>query len=166
MIRAAVLASIAGIAVVGTGCAKPEAPGATLKVSYYAQDSAFASAEPLRVSVGTGEQLRRLRGLELAPYHPFLVSGEMPLDTGATLPISVVMLGANADTAAHAQLRFGPIEPATSYTLGVSAGGRNPASAPSRCGVQVAVPMQRAGGAHTGDSLFVSISGVRDGKEC
>ena len=70
---------------------------------------------------------------KLAPYHPFLVSGEMPLDTGATLPISVVMLGA---------------------------------SAPSRCGMQVAVPVQRTGGAHTGDSLLVSISAVRDGEEC
>ena len=163
MIRTAVRI---GIAVVCAGCAAPKAPGATLKVSYYAQDSAYTSAEPLRVNVGSGEQLRSLRGLELAPYHPFLVSGEMPLDSGATLPISVVMLGANADTAALAQLHFGPIEPATSYTLGVSAGGRNPASAPSRCGVQKAVPIARAGGDHTGDSLYVSISGVRDGKEC
>lgn len=163
MVRACALVSL-GVACIG--CAKPKAPGATLKVSYYAQDSAYTSAEPLRVDVGSGEQLRSLRGIELAPYHPFLVSGEMPLDTGATLPISVVILGANADTAAHAQLRFGPVEPSTSYTLGVSAGGRNPASAPSRCGVQVAVPIARAGGVPSGDSLYVSISGVRDGKEC
>ncbi|QJR37232.1 hypothetical protein [Gemmatimonas groenlandica] len=156
-----VLSTLACIA-----CAKPTTPESTLKVSYYAQDSAFASAEPLRVDVGSGEQLRSLRGIELAPYHPFLVSGVMPLDTGATLPITVVMLGANADTAAKAQLTFGPIESATSYTLGVSAGGRNPSSAPSRCGVQVAVPMTRAGGVQRGDSLFVSIAGVRDGKEC
>lgn len=148
------------------GCAKPTTPESTLKVSYYAQDSAFTSAEPLRVSVGSGEQLRSLRGIELAPYHPFLVSGVMPLDTGATLPISVVMLGANADTAAKAELTFGPVEPATSYTLGVSAGGRNPSSAPSRCGVQVAVPLMRTGDVSRGDSLFVSISGLRGGKEC
>ncbi len=148
------------------GCAEPKTPESTLKVSYYAQDTAFTSAEPLRVSVGAGEQLRSLRGIELAPYHPFLVSGVMPLDTGATLPITVVMLGANADTAAKAQLTFGPVEPATSYTLGVSAGGRNPSSAPSRCGVQVAVPLTRAGGVQQGDSLFVSISGVRGGKAC
>ncbi len=130
MIRAVVLV---GIAAGGAGCAAPKAPGAFPKVSYYAQDSAFASAEPLRVSVGTGEQRRSLRGIELAPYHPFLVSGEMPLDTGATLPISVVMLGA---------------------------------SAPSRCGIQVAAPVQRTGGAHPSDSLFVSISAVRDGEKC
>lgn len=163
MIRAV---AVAGLVVACVGCAKPSAPGATLKVSYYAQDSAFASAEPLRVSVGSGEQLRSLRGIELAPYHPFLVSGEMPLDTGATLPVSVVMLGADADTAAYAQLSFGPVEPATSYTLGISAGGRNPASTPSRCGVQIAVPLLRAGGVSRGDSLFVSISGVQGGKEC
>lgn len=148
------------------GCDEPSPRASTLKVSYYAQDSAFASAEPLRVLVGSGEQLRSLRGIELAPYHPFLVSGEMPLDSGATLPITVVMLGANADTAAKAQLTFGPVEPATSYTLGVSAGGRNPSSAPSPCGKQVAVPIQRPGSARAGDSLFVSISGVRGGKEC
>lgn len=51
MIRAVVLV---GIAAGGAGCAAPKAPGAFPKVSYYAQDSAFASAEPLRVSVDTG----------------------------------------------------------------------------------------------------------------
>jgi len=133
----------------GASCNTPSPRGATLKVSYYAQDSAFASAEPLRVSVGSGEQLRSLRGIELAPYHPFFVSGEMPLDSGATWPITVVMLGANADTAARAQLSIGPVEPAMSYTLGVIAGGRHPLRAVSRCGAQVAVPMRRAGGAPT-----------------
>ena len=72
-----------------------------------------------------------------------------------------------ADTAAQAQLTLGPVEPATSYTLGVSAGGRNPSvGTPSRCGSQMAVPMRRAGTARAGDSLFVSISGVRGGKAC
>lgn len=148
------------------GCNEPSALDSTLKVSYYAQDSAFTSAEPLRVSVGSGEQLRSLRGIELAPYHPFFVSGEMPLDSGATWPITVVMLGANADTAATAQLSVGPVEPAMSYTLGVIAGGRHPSGAASRCGAQVAVPMRRAGGALLGDSLYVSISGMRGGVEC
>ena len=150
----------------GASCNTPSPRGATLKVSYYAQDSAFASAEPLRVSVGSGTQLRSLRGIEMAPYHPFFVSGEMPLDSGATWPITVVMLGANADTAARAQLSVGPVEPAMSYTLGVIAGGRHPLRAVSRCGAQVAVPMRRAGGALLGDSLYVSISGMRDGAEC
>jgi hypothetical protein len=150
----------------GASCNTPSPRGATLKVSYYAQDSAFASVEPLRVSVGSGEQLRSLRGIELAPYHPFFVSGEMPLDSGATWPITVVMLGANADTAARAQLSVGPVEPAMSYTLGVIAGGRHPSGAASRCGAQVAVAMRRAGGALLGDSLYVSISGMRDGAEC
>ncbi len=154
------------IGAVVAACDKSNPRASTLKVSYYAQDSAFTSAEPLRVLVGSGEQLRSLRGIELAPYHPFLVSGEMPLDSGATLPIAVLMLGAGADTAANAQLTFGPVEPATSYTLGVSAGGRNPLSAPSRCGGQVAVPLRRLKGDRTGDSLFVSISGVRDGVAC
>lgn len=158
--------ALLGLAVACLACAKPTTPDSTLKVSYYAQDSSFTSAEPLRVSVGSGTQRRSLRGIELAPYHPFLVSGVMPLDTGATLPITVVMLGVNADTAAQAQLTFGPVEPGTSYTLGISAGGRNPSSAPSRCGVQVAVPLTRADGVSRGDSLFVSISGVRGGKEC
>ena len=148
------------------GCKKPNARASTLKVSYYAQDSAFASAEPLRVSVGAGEELRSLRGIEMAPYHPFFVSGEMPLDSGATWPITVVMLGANADTAATAQLSVGPVQPAMSYTLGVIAGGRHPSGAASRCGAQVAVPMRRAGGALSGDSLYVSISGMRGGVEC
>jgi len=165
MIRASAVVFFA-LALAVAGCKAPSPRASTLKVSYYAQDSVFASAEPLRVSVGAGEQLRSLRGIELAPYHPFLVSGVMPLDTGATLPITVVMLGANADTAAKAQLTLGPAEPATSYTLGVSAGGRNPSSAPSRCGVRIAVPLLRAGGVSQGDSLYVSISGVRDGKEC
>ncbi len=150
----------------GASCNTPSPRGATLKVSYYAQDSAFASVEPLRVSVGSGEQLRSLRGIELAPYHPFFVSGEMPLDSGATWPITVVMLGANADTAARAQLSVGPVEPAMSYTLGVIAGGRHPLRAVSRCGAKVAVPLGRAGGAASGDSLYVSISGMRDGAEC
>ncbi len=163
MIRALAVVSTV---VVCTACAKPSARGSTLKVSYYAQDSAFADAEPLRVAVGSGNQLRSLRGIELANYHPFLVSGEMPLDSGATLPVSVVMLGVTDDTLAQARFTFGPVEPATSYTLGVSAGGRNPASAPSRCGVQVAVPLRRAKGDRTGDSLFVSISGMRDGVDC
>ena len=135
-------------------------------MSYYAQDSAFASAEPLRVSVGSGKQLRSLRGIEMAPYHPFFVSGEMPLDSGATWPITVVMLGVNADTAAKAQLNLGPVEPAMSYTLGVIAGGRHPSSAASRCGSHVAVPLRREGGAAVSDSLYVSISGMRDGAEC
>ena len=164
MIRASAVVYFAAACV---GCKAPSPRASTLKVSYYAQDSAFASAEPLRVSVGSGEQLRSLRGIELASYHPFLVSGVMPLDSGTTLPISIVMLGANADTAAQAQLTLGPVEPATSYTLGVSAGGRNPSvSTPSRCGSQMAVPMRRAGMARAGDSLFVSISGVRGGKAC
>jgi hypothetical protein len=164
MIRASAVVYFAAACV---GCKAPSPRASTLKVSYYAQDSAFASAEPLRVSVGSGEQLRSLRGIELASYHPFLVSGVMPLDSGTTLPISIVMLGANADTAAQAQLTLGPVEPATSYTLGVSAGGRNPSvSTPSRCGSQMAVPMQRAGTARAGDSLFVSISGVLGGKAC
>ena len=150
----------------GASCNTPSPRGATLKVSYYAQDSAFASVEPLRVSVGSGTQLRSLRGIELAPYHPFFVSGEMPLDSGATWPITVVMLGANADTAATAQLSVGPVEPAVSYTLGVTAGGRHPVRAASRCGAQVAVPMRRASGALLGDSLYVSISGMRDGADC
>jgi len=150
----------------GASCNTPSPRGATLKVSYYAQDSAFASVEPLRVLVGSGAQLRSLRGIELAPYHPFFVSGEMPLDSGATWPITVVMLGANADTAARAQLSVGPVEPAMSYTLGVIAGGRHPLRAVSRCGAQVAVAMRRAGGALLGDSLYVSISGMRDGAEC
>lgn len=148
------------------GCTAPSPRGATLKVSYYAQDSAFASAEPLRVSVGAGAQLRSLRGIEMAPYHPFFVSGEMPLDSGATWPITVVVLGANTDTAAKAQLSLGPVEPAMSYTLGVIAGGRHPSGAASRCGAHVAVPLRRAGGAALGDSLYVSISGMRDGAEC
>ena len=148
------------------GCATPTTPESTLKVSYYAQDSAFASAEPLRVSVGSGKQLRSLRGIEMAPYHPFFVSGAMPLDSGATWPITVVMLGANADTTATAQLSLGPVQPAMSYTLGVIVGGRRPAGAASRCGAQVAVPMRRAGGALSGDSLYVSISGMRGGVEC
>ena len=149
------------------GCATDTRLPSTLKVSYYAQDSAFTDAEPLRVNVGSGKQLRSLRGIELAPYHPFLVSGEMQLDSGATLPISVLILGANADTAAHAQLTLGPVEPETSYTLGVIAGGRTPSvRTSSRCGSRVAVPMQRAGTAHAGDSLFVSISGVRGGVPC
>jgi hypothetical protein len=164
MIRASAVVYFAAACV---GCKAPSPRASTLKVSYYAQDSAFASAEPLRVSVGSGKQLRSLRGIELAPYHPFLVSGVMPLDSGATLPITIVMLGANADTAAQAQLTLGPVEPATSYTLGVSAGGRNPSvSTPSRCGARIAVPLQRAGTARAGDSLFVSISGVRGGKAC
>ena len=164
MIRVFVLVSLVAAC---AGCAKETRLASTLKVSYYAQDSAFTDAEPLRVNVGLGKQLRSLRGIELAPYHPFLVSGEMPLDSGATLPISVLILGANADTAAQAQLTLGPVEPETSYTLGVIAGGRSPSVAsPSRCRVQVAVPMTRAGGVARGDSLFVSISAVRDGKEC
>jgi hypothetical protein len=65
--------------------------------------------------------------------------------------------------AATAQLSVGPVEPAVSYTLGVTAGGRHPVRAASRCGAQVAVPMRRAGGALLGDSLYVSISGMRDG---
>ena len=150
----------------GASCNTPSPRGATLKVSYYAQDSAFASAEPLRVSVGSGAQLRSLRGIEMAPYHPFFVSGEMPLDSGATWPITVVVLGANADTAAKAQLSLGPVEPAMSYTLGVIAGGRHPSGAASRCGSHVAVPLRRAGGAALGDSLYVSISGMRDGAYC
>ena len=150
----------------GASCNTPSPRGATLKVSYYAQDSAFASAEPLRVSVGAGAQLRSLRGIEMAPYHPFFVSGEMPLDSGATWPITVVVLGANADTAAKAQLSLGPVEPAMSYTLGVIAGGRHLSGAASRCGAHVAVPLRRAGGAALGDSLYVSISGMRDGAEC
>jgi len=163
MIRA-----LAGVffAALCAGCNTPSSRGSTLKVSYYAQDSAFASAEPLRVSVGSGEQLRSLRGIEMAPYHPFFVSGEMPLDSGATWPITVVMLGANADTAATARLSVGPVQPAMSYTLGVIAGGRRPAGAASRCGAQVAVPMRRAGGALSADSLYVSISGMRGGAEC
>jgi hypothetical protein len=148
------------------GCTAPSPRGATLTVSYYAQDSAFGSVEPLRVSVGSGKQLRSLRGIELAPYHPFFVSGHMPLPSGATWPITVVMLGANADTAASAQLRVGPVEPSMSYTLGVTAGGRHPLRTASRCGAQVAVPMRRAGGVLSGDSLYVSISGMRDGTEC
>jgi len=100
MIRALAVVLFASACV---GCNEPNARASTLKVSYYAQDSAFASAEPLRVSVGAGEELRSLRGIEMAPYHPFFVSGEMPLDSGATWPITVVMLGANADTAATAQ---------------------------------------------------------------
>jgi hypothetical protein len=158
--------AVVSFAIACLGCDKPTTPQSTLKVSYYAQDSAFASVEPLRVSVGSGEQLRSLRGIELAPYHPFFVSGEMPLDSGATWPITVVMLGANADTAARAQLSVGPVEPAMSYTLGVIAGGRHPLRAVSRCGAQVAVPLRRAGGAASGDSLYVSISGMRDGAEC
>ena len=163
MIRALAVVSLT---IACLGCAKPSTPESTLKVSYYAQDSAFASAEPLRVSVGAGAQLRSLRGIELAPYHPFFVSGEMPLDSGATWPITVVMLGANADTAAKAQLRLGPVEPAMSYTLGVIAGGRHLSGAASRCGAHVAVPLRRAGGAALGDSLYVSISGMRDGADC
>lgn len=169
MTRALSVVGIVGIVVActaATSCAKPSARGSTLKVSYYAQDSTFADAEPLRVSVGEGKDLRSLRGIELSNYHPFLVSGEMPLDSGATLPVTVVMLGVSDDTLAQARLTFGPVEPATSYTLGVSAGGRNPASAPSRCGVQVAVPLRREKGDRTGDSLFVSISGMRDGVSC
>jgi hypothetical protein len=163
MTRASVVVFFAAACV---GCTAPSPRGATLKVSYYAQDSAFASAEPLRVSVGSGAQLRSLRGIELAPYHPFFVSGEMPLDSGVTWPITVVMLGANADTAATAQLSVGPVEPAMSYTLGVTAGGRHPLRAASRCGEHVAVPMRRAGGALSRDSLYVSISGMRGGVDC
>jgi hypothetical protein len=158
--------AVVSFAIACLGCDKPTTRQSTLKVSYYAQDSAFASAEPLRVSVGSGTQLRSLRGVELAPYHPFFVSGELPLDSGVTWPITVVMLGANADTAATAQLSVGPVEPAMSYTLGVTAGGRHPLRAASRCGAQVAVPMRRAGGALLEDSLYVSISGMRDGVDC
>ncbi len=163
MIRACAVLSIV---IACTACAKPSPRGSTLKVSYYSQDSAFADAAPLRVSVGSGKQLHSLRGIELSSYHPFLMSGEMPLDSGATLPVTVVMLGVTDDELAQARLTFGPVEPATAYTLGVSAGGRNPASAPSRCGVQVAVPLQRTKDDRAGDSLFVSISGMRDGVAC
>ena len=164
MIRVFVLVSLAAVC---AGCAKPTQPSSSLKVSYYAQDSAFTDAEPLRVSVGSAKQLRTLRGAELAPYSPFLVSGEMPLDSGATLPIIVLLLGANADTAAHAQLTLGPVEPATAYTLGVVAGGRNTSvSALSRCGTRVAVPILRQGRPRTSDSLYVSISGIRGGVAC
>jgi|GEM_PF-2888484 len=164
MIRAFVLVSLVAVC---AGCAKPTRRPSSLKVSYYAQDSAFNDAEPLRVSVGAADQLRSLRGTELAPYSPFRVSGEMPLDSGATLPISVLLLGANTDTAARAQLTLGPVEPETSYTLGVVAGGRNTSvGAPSRCGTQVAVPIQRTGSPRTGDSLYVSISGIRGGVAC
>ena len=164
MIRVFVLVSLVAAC---AACTKPTPRLSSLKVSYYAQDSAFTDAEPLRVSVGSAPQLRSLRGAELAPYSPFLVSGEMPLDSGATLPVAVLLLGAHADTAAQALLTLGPVEPATSYTLGVVAGGRNSSvGAPSRCGSQVAVPIQRAGGARTGDSLFVSISGIRGGVAC
>lgn len=154
-------------AVVAGGCTAPSARRATLTVSYYAQDTAFVSAEPLRVSVGAGNRRHRLRGAELMPYHPFLVSGDMPLDSGATLPVIVVVLGATADTAAIAELTLGPVEPATAYTLGVSAGGRNPSmGAPTACGAQVAVPIRRTNGARVGDSLFVSVTGMRDGVAC
>jgi hypothetical protein len=164
MIRTFVLVSLVAIC---AGCAKPTRPPSSLKVSYYAQDSAFTDVEPLRVSVGSAKQLRSLRGAELAPYAPFRVSGEMPLDSGATLPISVLLLGASTDTVAHAQLTLGPVEPETAYTLGVVAGGRNTSvSAPSRCGAQVAVPIRRKGGPQTGDSLYVSISGTRGGAAC
>jgi len=158
--------AVVSIVVACTACEKPTPRASTLKVSYYAQDTAFADAERLRVSVGSGEKLRSLRGVELNNYHPFLVSGEMPLDSGATLPVTVLMLGMADDTLAQARLTFGPVEAATIYTLGVSAGGRNPASAPSRCGVQVAVPLRRVKGDRTGDSLFVSISGFREGAAC
>lgn len=163
MIRAVALT---GLAVACIGCAKTPTRDSTLKVSYYAQDSAFSSAEPLRVSVGEGKNLRSLRGVELQSYHPFLISGPMPLDSGATLPVAVLILGAIDDTLAQAQLTLGPVAPATVYTVGVSAGGRNPATAPSGCGAQVAVPLRRLTGDRTGDSLFVSISGVRDGVPC
>jgi hypothetical protein len=164
MIRVLVLVSLAAVF---AGCAKPTERASSLRVSYYAQDSAFTDAEPLRVSVGSAKQLRSLRGAELVQYAPFRVSGEVPLDSGATLPISVLLLGANTDTAAHAQLTLGPVEPATAYTLSVVAGGRNSSvSAPSRCGTRVAVPIQRQGSPRTGDSLFVSISGTRGGVAC
>ncbi len=157
-----------GLVVACVGCTKePTQAPSSLKVSYYAQDSAFTDAEPLRVSVGSGNQLRSLRGAELVPYHPFLVSGEMPLDSGATLPVSVLLLGATTDTIAHAQLTLGPVESETAYTVGIVAGGRNSAvGAPARCGSRVAVPIRRAGIERTGDSLFVSITGVRGGVPC
>jgi len=158
--------SLVSIVVAGTACSEPSAPGSTLIVSYYAQDSAFADASPLRVSVGFGDQLGSLRGAELSRYHPFLVSSAMPLDSGETLPVSVVMLGVTDDTLALARLTLGPVEPAMAYTLGVNAGGRRPASAPSRCGMQVAVPLQREKSDRTGDSLFVSISGMRGAVPC
>ncbi len=157
---------VASIVFACAACNKPSPRASTLTVSFYAQDSAFAVAEPLRVSVGSGAQVRSLRGRELNSYYPFLVSGEMPLDSAATLPIRVVMLGLADDTLAQARFSFGPVEPATAYTLGISAGGRHPASAPSRCGVQVTVPLQRAADDRTGDSLFMSISGMREGVAC
>ncbi len=158
--------AVVSIVIACAACGGPSPRASALKVSYYAQDSAFADVKPLRVSVGSGRQTHSLKGVELNSYHPFLVSGEMPLDSGATLPVTVVMLGVTDDTLAQARLTFGPVEPATTYTLGVSAGGRNPASAPSRCGVQVAVPLRREKGDRTGDSLFVSISGFREGAPC
>ncbi len=161
------LTCLAGTASVSSiACGKPDPRASTLKVSYYAQDSAFIDAAPLRVSVQSKNQLHNLRGAELAPYHPFLVSGPMPLDSGATLPVTVSMLGLGADTAAHAQITFGPVEPATAYTLGVTVGRRGPATASARCEVRVAVPIRRANGDDAGDSLFVSITGMRDGAAC
>ncbi len=158
--------AVVSIVVACTACDKPNPRASTLKVSYYAQDSAFKDVEALRVSVGSGKQMRSLRGVELASYHPFLISSPMPLDSGATLPVTVLMLGMVGDTLAQAQLTLGPVEPATVYTVGVNAGGRNPATAPSRCSVQIAVPLRRLEGDRTGDSLFVSISGFREGAAC
>ncbi len=158
--------TVVSILIACAACDKPNPRASTLKVSYYAQDSAFADVEPLRVSVGSGEQMRSLRGVELQSYHPFLISGEMPLDSGATLPVTVLILGMVDDTLAQARLTLGPVEPATVYTVGVTPGGRHPTTAASRCGGQIAVPLRRLKGDRTGDSLFVSISGMREGVAC
>lgn len=157
--------ALAGLALALTACGGNSARDSTLLVSYFAQDTAFTSASPLRVSVGAGKAMHSLRGMELTNRYPFLMSGEMPLDSGATLPVTVVMLGATDDTLAQARLTFGPVEPATRYTVGVTVGGRNPAGA-SPCGVRVAVPLRREPVAHPDDSLYLSVIGIRNGGGC
>jgi len=158
--------AVVSLVIACAACDTPDPRGSTLKVSYYAQDSAFVDASPLRVTVGSGKQMHSLRGLELASYHPFLVSQVMPLDSAATLPVTVSMIGVADDTIAQARLTIGPVEPATAYTVGIIVGGRKPETATSPCGMQRAVPIRSASAGGAGESLYVSISGVRGGAGC
>lgn len=154
-----------GYLLVGTACRGDSTRDSSLLVSYFAHDTAFVDATPLRVSVGAGKDMHSLRGMELINRYPFFMSGKMPLDSGAVLPVTVVMLSATDDTLAQARLTFGPVEPATAYTVGVTAGGRNPSGA-SPCGVRVAVPLRREPIARPDDSLYVSVIGLRAGAGC
>jgi hypothetical protein len=167
-----------GLALVCAACGGRSPRDATMRVSYFAQGTRFESAAPLRVSVGSGSNLRSLRGMELTNRYPFLMSQETPLDSGIVLPVSVAMVNVPHDTLAQARLTLGPVQPATRYTVGVTVSRRSPAAL-GECGVHVAVPLRRDGGMvdnasrdggrradDSQDSLYVSIVGIREGGGC